>query len=392
MRGAAHSLARAAPPGGGLVHAPVLLARVCAALLVLVCAPPCAAAGAGTLFVPPGFPAPPIPTGNPLTAARVELGRHLFYDTRLSVNDSYSCASCHIQARAFTDGRVRALGATGQRHRHNTMTIANAAYASSLGWNDPRLLRLEDQLRIPLFGTTPVEMGLTDPLPRGLVRELAADVYYSAAFVRAFPDARVPFDAPHVVAALAAFVRTIFSYRSPLDRLLFHDDRSALNAAAQRGMALFFSPRTRCGQCHSGVNLGGPMRTRAAPHVLPALRNTGIYDADGKGAYPRADPGAIEHTGRDRDMGAFRIPTLRNVALTAPYMHDGSLPTLDAVLDHYARGGHASPWRSPQVRGFVLTAAERTDLLAFLNALTDTALLSDPRYSDPRGSGAHIYR
>ena len=185
--------------------------------------------------------------------------------------------------------------------------------------------------------------------------------------------------------AIAAFVRTIVSYRAPLDRLLFDDDHTALSLAAQRGMRLFFSARTRCARCHAGINLGGPLRTRAAPRVAAVMRNNGLYDVDGKGSYPAADRGAIERTGQPVDMGAFRIPTLRNVALTAPYMHDGSMPTLAAVLTHYARGGHASPYRSSSVRGFALTPAEQLDLIAFLNALTDRALTSDHRYSDPRG-------
>ena len=338
--------------------------------------------------VPAGFPDMAVPAGNPQTQAKAELGRHLFYDTRLSVTGTYSCASCHVQARAFTDGRTRAIGATGQPHRHNTPTIANAAYAASLGWSDPRLVLLEQQLRIPLFGTTPVEMGLTDPLPAALVRALRADPYYQSAFARAFPGGPAPVDARHVVMALASFVRTVLSYRAPLDRLLFADDRTALSAPARRGMTLFFSPRTRCAQCHNGIALGGPVRTQSRPDARPILRNTGLYDVDGRGGYPPADSGAIEHTGKAADMGAFRIPTLRNVALTAPYMHDGSLPTLAAVLDHYARGGHAGRHRSPQVSGFVLTAAERSDLLEFLQALTDSALLHDRRFADPRADPA----
>ena len=337
----------------------------------------------GEPFVPAGFPAPLVPSDNPITAAKAELGRHLFYDTRLSVNEKYSCASCHIQARAFTDGRVRAVGATGQLHRHNTMAIANAAYSASFGWNDPKLVRLEDQLRIPLFGIKPVEMGLTDPLPPQLVQALARDAYYGSAFVRAFPGERPMIDAQHIIKALASFVRTIVSYRSPLDRLLFADDHTALDATAQRGMRLFFSSRLACASCHAGVNLGGPLRTHDAPRISPVLRNNGLYDVDGKGSYPVGDTGAIEHTHRARDMGAFRIPTLRNIALTAPYMHDGTLPTLDAVLDHYARGGHSGRYRSAQVRGFTLTQQERRDLLAFLNALTDHVLLADSRYGAP---------
>lgn len=375
-----------------------------------------AASVAPTAYFPAGFPAPAIPSGNPLTPAKIELGRHLFYDVRLSVTRTYSCASCHQQTRAFSDGKARAIGATGARHRHNAMAIINAAFAANLGWTDPRLTQIEDQLRIPLFGRDPVEMGLTDPLPVALVAQLQRDPYYRVAFTRAFATptlGAVPrtelsrvrstgghaaqaraspsealqgqslIDADHVIKALAAFVRSIVSYRSPLDRRLFADDVSALSPAAQRGMRLFFSARTRCAQCHNGINLGGPVRTSQAPRTTAVLRNTGLYNVDGKGSYPAGDQGAIEHTHRPADMGAFRIPTLRNIALTAPYMHDGSLPTLDAVLSHYESGGHASVFVSSQVHAFTLTRAERGDLIAFLNALTDDAFVHDARLSDP---------
>lgn len=358
---------------------------------LLACAPCLAASVAPSPYFPPGFPAPAIPASNPLTTAKVELGRHLFYDVRLSVTRTYSCASCHQQAHAFSDGKVRATGATGQQHRHNTMAIGNAAFAASLGWNDPHLTQIEDQLRIPLFGRVPVEMGLTDPLPGALVAELQHDSYYRTAFMQAFeappraasPLATASIDANHIIKALAAFVRTIVSYRSPLDRLLFADDTRALSPAARRGMRLFFSPRTQCTQCHNGINLGGPVRTAQAPHMVAVLRNTGLYNVDGNGGYPAGDQGAIEHTHLAGDMGAFRIPTLRNIALTAPYMHDGSLPTLAAVLAHYASGAHPSARVSSQVRAFTLKPVERQELIAFLNALTDDAFVHDARLGDP---------
>jgi cytochrome c peroxidase len=148
-------------------------------------------------------------------------------------------------------------------------------------------------------------------------------------------------------------------------------------------MALFYSTRVGCAQCHSGINFTGAI-VYAGHTDAPALyANTGLYDLDGRGAYPSSDRGLIEVTHRAADMGKFKIPTLRNVALTAPYMHDGSLPTLDAVLDHYVRGGHKNPLQDSRVRPLVLSQTERADLLEFLNSLTDREFVENPEYSDP---------
>jgi cytochrome c peroxidase len=150
-------------------------------------------------------------------------------------------------------------------------------------------------------------------------------------------------------------------------------------------MTLFFSNRLHCSECHGGFNLSGPVDFAVAKtHPRPAFHNTGLYDVDGAGSYPAADRGLTDVTHNSKDMGQFRAPTLRNIAVTAPYMHDGSIPTLEAVLDHYASGGHASPFRSRAVGGFKLTAAERTALLAFLNSLTDDKFLEDPAFANPR--------
>jgi cytochrome c peroxidase len=151
------------------------------------------------------------------------------------------------------------------------------------------------------------------------------------------------------------------------------------------GMTLFFSRRLHCSECHAGFNLSGPVDFAVAKvHPRPVFHNTGLYDVDGAGAYPATDRGLRDVTRDPKDMGQFRAPTLRNVAVTAPYMHDGSLPTLEAVLDHYASGGHASRFRSRAVTGFTLTAEERTDLLAFLTSLTDDRFLEDPAFGKPR--------
>ncbi len=328
--------------------------------------------------LPAGMPTPRVPAGNPMNADKVELGRHLFYDTRLSRDGTQSCASCHEQARAFTDGHITPVGITGEVGRHNSMSLVNVGYNSSSTWA-AHVVRLEDQALLPLFGTSPIELGLAGAEAELLAR-LAAEPIYGELFARAFDDSITVDNITH---ALASFERTIISGSSRFDRFVAGEP-AALGGAEQRGLALFESDRLGCRQCHGGFNLAS-----AYDHTtMPAggqiqFFNIGLYNVDGIGAYPAGDRGLIEVTGNPRDMGRFRAPTLRNIALTAPYFHDGSAATLDAVLDHYARGGVASPIKSPFMTSFTLTLEERTDLIAFLGALTDDVLLNDAVLASP---------
>lgn len=352
---------------------------------------PAAAGPPAVLELPPGFPPPVVPADDPLTAEKVALGRRLFYDRRLSGGGGYACASCHRQELAFTDGRAHALGATGERHPHSAMSLANAAYNLTLAWDEPELTRLEDQALIPMLNREPVELGIAGREEEVLGR-LRADPRYRERFAAAFPGESDPFTLDHVVRALASFERTLISGRAPYDRLLYDDDRGALPPAAWRGMELFFSERLACSECHAGFNFSGPVRFVApapageppAPEPAPAFFNTALYDLGG-GTYPAPAPGLVRHTGRPEDRGRFRAPTLRNVALTAPYMHDGSIATLGEVIDHYAAGGRAAgnPLKDPRLAGFELAPGEKADLLAFLDSLTDRAFVTDPRFGDP---------
>ena len=332
--------------------------------------------------LPPGIPEPVVPPDNPMSEARVDLGRRLFYDTRLSRNQTYACASCHQQRLAFTDGRARAIGSTGGVHPRGAMSLTNAAYNVSYGWADPSLRTLEAQMRVPLLNEHPVEMGVAGSEDEIVRRFQTPDD--RVRFAAAFPADPAP-ALQNIVRAIASFERTIVSGDSPLDRYLYRDDRAALSAAAANGMQLFFSKRLRCSECHAGFNLSGPVDFAVAKtHPKPEFHNTGLYDVDGAGSYPADDHGLKDVTRARSDMGQFRAPTVRNIAVTAPYMHDGSIPTLEGVLDHYASGGHRSRFRSRAIGGFTLTRAERTDLLAFLHSLTDEALLQDPAFGPPR--------
>jgi cytochrome c peroxidase len=339
------------------------------------------------LHVPLGFPLPPIPKDNPPTSAKIELGRRLFYERRLSGNGTQSCGDCHQQSRAFTDGRARAIGSTGQTHFRASMPLANSAYAATLTWADPSVHTLEQQVLVPLRNEAPVEMGVKGR-EREVLSRLRAANEYRALFAKAFPSERKRVTLANVAKAIASFERSILSGRSRYDRLVFGGDSDALDASEKRGMQLFFSTRLGCGHCHTGILFAGP-----------SFENTALYDVDGGGGSPDIDTGLHRATGNCADMGKFRIPSLRNVAVTAPYMHDGSLATLDAVLDHYSRGGRAGgdrhPLRSVEMHPFTIMPEETRDVIAFLHALTDDALLTDARLSNPattspqRAAAAH---
>jgi cytochrome c peroxidase len=383
------------------VAALTLLAAACAsggaadpALPMAAASPDGLAASNYDFGLPEWAPQPVEPASNPTTPAKVELGRRLFYDVRLSADRSKSCASCHHQELAFTDGLPVSPGVTGQLTPRNSMSLANVAYAPVLTWSNPLLHTLEQQALVPLVGQEPVELGMAG-LDEEMVSRLKAEPVYQELFPQAFPDMKGKISLATVVRALSAFQRTIISVDSPYDRYRYGGDVDAISESALRGEALFFSEKFECHHCHNNFNLNDNVIHSRAPHPEIAFHNTGLYNLDAKGGYPPGNTGIAELTGRPEDMGRFRAPSLRNVAVTAPYMHDGSIRTLDEVLDHYAAGGRTiaegpnkgvgrdNPLKSSFVPGFEMTAEERADLIAFLRSLTDEKFLTDPRYSDP---------
>lgn len=346
--------------------------------------------------LPAWAPRPLVPAGNPMSPAKVELGRWLFYDTRLSVNGSTSCATCHQQAKAFTDGAAVASGATGQKHPRNSMSLANAAYNPTLTWANPHEFALETQARTPMFGTTPVEMGLAGREEQ-IRRLLARDPRYARLFRAAFPKDADPYTLENLTRAIAAFERTLISFDSPYDRYRQGGEPGAISPAAKRGEKLFFSERMQCFHCHGGINFTDSVAHERLDKPEISFHNTGLYNLDGRGAYPPGNTGMMEFTKEARDMGRFRAPTLRNIAVTAPYMHDGSIATLEEVIAHYAAGGRASnaagnparnPLQSEFVAGFTITPQETGDLVAFLESLTDQGFLANPAHADPRRAPA----
>ena len=342
--------------------------------------------------LPAGFPEPRVPEDNPMSVEKVALGRMLFYDTLLSGNETQSCASCHEQSSAFTDGLTVAVGSTGEMHPRNSMSLANVAYAGTLTWANPILDELEEQALVPMFGEDPVELGGEGTQ---LTARLTNHASYPDMFAESFPEDADPVSVGNVVKAIGAFQRTMISGDSPYDQYLRTRDEEAFGASALRGLNLFFSEKFECFHCHGGFNLSQSVDHEGNAVDQTAFFNNGLYNIDGAGAYPEPNVGLIEFTQTPTDMGRFKPPTLRNIAVTAPYMHDGSIATLDEVLDHYAAGGRTiangpnagdgstSPLKDGFIVGFTLSEQERQDLLAFLNSLTDASFLQREDLSSP---------
>lgn len=321
-------------------------------------------------------------------SARIAVGRRLFFDKRLSWNGRQSCGTCHIPNRAFADGLNRAVGSEGDLHFRNTPALVNLDSYESFTWLAPGLSDLAEQAKRPLLGTTPiVELGMGGHETE-LLDRLRADEDYRANLPIAFPEREDPFVMPSVLSALAAFERTIVARDAPYDRYL-RGDRTAMTESGLRGAALF-SGRLGCAACHGGLDLHEPTAEAAAHGAAGGFANNGLY-----ATYPASDPGLRALTQRAEDEGRFRIPSLRNVAVTKPYMHDGSVETLDDVLTSYARGGRylasgpyagdgaLHPYKHPAVKGFSLSDAERDDVIAFLESLTDLSFTTRPELGDP---------
>ena len=344
--------------------------------------------------LPEWTPNPVVPEDNPMTAEKVELGRHLFYETRLSITGEYSCASCHQQSLAFTDGKQVAVGTTNEKHPRNSMSLANVAYSPVLTWANPLMTSLENQALIPIFGEHPIEMGMVGK-EQEMMEWMQNDPQYRRMFTEAFKQEDKPINISNMTKALASFERSLVSFNSPYDRYRYGGDRHAISAAAKRGEKLFNSERMECFHCHGGINFSDSVKHQNLAFTEIAFHNTGLYNIDGKGSYPPPNTGIKEITQEPDHMGRFKAPTLRNIALTAPYMHDGSIATLKEAIAHYQVGGRTiaegewagigsdNPYKSGFIKGFEVTEAEINDLIEFLHSLTDEEFITNPAYSDP---------
>ncbi|MGE4432142.1 MAG: cytochrome-c peroxidase [Sphingobium sp.] len=298
--------------------------------------------------LPDGMAPPPVPADNPMSAAKVALGRRLFYEADLSIDGTMSCATCHGQRSGFTDGATTHAGVHGDPGLRNVPSLINVAWKNPLNLADPHMILLEQQAMVPILGDDPVEMGMKGQ-ERGAARRLKRNPCYRRLFRAAFPQEKGRIAMETIGKALAAYQRTIISFDTPWDRA--RAGGAPLPEAARRGEALF-NGKAGCVSCHGGVNF-------TDNRLHPALSS-------------ERDSGVMRATGRPQDKGLFRTPGLRHVALTAPYWHDGHIRTLDGAI-----AAHDLP---PDIAP---DAEERADIIAFLGQLSDPAITRDPRFAVP---------
>ncbi len=358
--------------------------------------------------LPCGFPFPREEENNPLSMEKIALGRLLFYDRNMSFNQTQSCADCHLQDKAFTDGLTVSVGSQGDLHSRNAMSMTNVVYNGTMNWANNQIVNLEQQALAVITNEDPIELGWagheTEILAR-LMSPLAADYAgtpfaviapdYPALFASAFPDDAEKITMTTVTKAFAAFGSTMISGDSEFDREQ-RGEANSMSDSAKRGREQFFGERLECFHCHAGFNFSDSIDHTNVQFSQQTFHNNALYNLDGNGLYPSDNHGIREFTLLAEDEGKFRAPTLRNIALTAPYMHDGSIATLDEVIDHYARGGREilppdpnagdgalNPNRSSLINGFIISADKRLDLLAFFDSLTDWDFICSDELSDP---------
>ncbi|MGE5446640.1 MAG: cytochrome-c peroxidase [Ignavibacteriales bacterium] len=288
-----------------------------------------------------------IPKDNPLTKEKIALGGKLYFDPRLSANGTVSCASCHNPKLAFTDGQKASLGIRGQIGRRSAPTIINRVFGKTQFW-DGRASSLEEQAKGPMIN--PIEMGNRDY--DEVVKRLRNIKGYREGFKKAFGTEE--FTIEHIAEAIASFERTVVSGNSPFDKFESGGDEKAVSESAKRGLDIF-RDKGRCSECHAGFNF-----------TDEKFHNTGA-EMD----KPNPDLGRYEITKKEEDRGAFKTPTLREIARTGPYMHDGSLKTLEEVVEFYDKGGIKNPNLDKEMKPLNLTDEEKRDLVEFLKTLNE---------------------
>jgi cytochrome c peroxidase len=316
---------------------------------------------------------PIVPEDNPLTAAKVELGRKLYFDPRLSADDSVSCATCHDPHHGFAEPRPVSLGVGGAKGVRNAPTVFDAAFLSTQFW-DGRAATLEEQAKGPIVN--PVEMALPDPA--AAEAKLQAIPEYPPLFRAAFGDERVTYD--RIAQAIASFERTLIDVEAAIDRFVA-GDADAIPEAARRGWALF-NGKARCNNCH-GYVAAFPLLTDELFHNIGvAAKDVNFEELARQVQSHPEDLARLAHeagsnqlgrflvTREPKDIGAFKTPHLRNVALTPPYMHDGSEKTLRDVVEFYDRGGNPNPWLDGGIRPLGLSESEKADLVALMETFT----------------------
>jgi cytochrome c peroxidase len=302
---------------------------------------------------------------------KITLGRYLFYDTRLSINNTKACASCHDPKFSFTDNYRRSIGAYGDLTQHNAPPLINLIFNRYLTAADSSLHFPEQQIHNPMSRDNPIELGWKGNEVKMLQR-FSHDSFYIEQFQGVFPKVTNPVSITNIQLAITSFIKTIVSFQSPYDDYKYRNKKDALSSSEINGMQLFQSAQLQCNQCHSGINFNQAI-FGTAPYF-----NTGFFTDT------TLHRGLAAFTGNKNDIGKYKMPTLRNLAFTAPYLHDGSAETLEQVIRLYEQGGHPSVQnKHPFIAGFKLNSQQRSDLISFLLSLSDSSVLTNPAYANP---------
>lgn len=321
-------------------------------------------------------------------SVKVELGCYLFFDRRLSVNNTRSCATCHNPQFAFTDGYKRSLGVFADLHQRNTQPLFNLSYLKYFTSADSTIHSALQQMNNPLFSDHPTEMGVKGN-EENILQKIKTDENYKQLFAKVNTE----ISWASIKDFISLFMNSLRSDSSPYDQFK-KGDSTALTASQRRGMELFFSAELKCASCHGGFNFSTPSITNDKGETIFYF-NTGLYNVDDKGAYPDYDQGLYQLTKNQADMGKFRAPSLRNLVFTAPYFHDGSAASLREVIDNYANGGRRimegiykgdgskSPYKHPLISGFQISEADKINLISFLQSLSDSSFINNPAYQNP---------
>ncbi len=313
-----------------------------------------------------------------------QLGHYLFFDTRLSLNNTKSCASCHNPAFAFSDGYRTSITALGDNVLHNAPSLINSVYLKKYDWANTNATNFLQQIKRPLYGNHPTELGLNKHIVE-LQKQFAKDSLYKVLFKQAFPNADSLFTLLQIEIAITEYEKTLVSTESQFDK-------EELNINAYNGLKLFASKRLNCITCHPPPYFTLATQTN---NIDSIYANIGLYNVDNKNKYLENDEGLSVLTHQQKDNGRFKIPSLRNVMLTAPYMHDGSVATIEEVIEIYARGGRNVDYgknkgdgklntnKNKLITGFELSTKEKQDLIEFLTALTDSTIFYKQSFQNP---------
>jgi cytochrome c peroxidase len=331
---------------------------------------------------PLGLPKLTIPTDNPQSPAKIELGHKLFLDTRFSADGSISCASCHQTDKGFADGQALAIGIYGQIGTRNSPTVINAAYFNQL-FLDGRRHSLEQQALDPF--TNLIEHGLKSHQP--IINTIQQDADYVSRFKQVFNIQAEAITIKHVTKSIASYLRTLISGNSAFDQYLFGRDRSALSASAARGLKVF-RRKGNCANCHEiswdhalftdnlyyNIGIGMQHLEPVLDKLISSSSLSNKIEILELSVQQHSELGRFNITKTNTDIGRFKTPGLRNITLTAPYMHDGSLATLEEVVDYYDQGGVKNPFLDAAIYPLHLSDQEKIDLVSFMKALNGPVL------------------